>query len=53
MNGITELGYMRIGVASLSRWKEYATRFLASNGATRVSRGAPTCGWIPGITASF
>jgi 2,3-dihydroxyethylbenzene 1,2-dioxygenase len=38
MTGITELGYMRLGVSSLSRWKEYATEIL---GLELVDEGEP------------
>lgn len=38
MTGITELGYMRLGVSSLSRWKQYAAEIL---GLEIVEEGEP------------
>jgi 2,3-dihydroxybiphenyl 1,2-dioxygenase len=38
MTGVTELGYMRLGVASLSRWRQYATEIL---GLELVDDGDP------------
>src|SRR5579875_925782 len=38
MNGVTELGYMRLGVSDLGRWKDYATQIL---GLELVEEGEP------------
>ena len=38
MSAITELGYMAIGVGSLSRWKEFAAEIL---GMEVVDEGEP------------
>ena len=38
MTGVTELGYLRLGVGSLSRWKEYATEVL---GLELLDEGEP------------
>ena len=38
MTAITELGYMRLGVSSLSAWKQYATQIL---GLELVDEGEP------------
>jgi len=38
MTAVTELGYMRLGVTSLARWREYATEIL---GLELVDEGEP------------